>query len=147
MTQLIPALRLALADTWSFYFKAHSFHWNITGSNFPQFHELFGKLYEDLHGAVDDLAEKLRIMDAMAPASLDEIRKGSKITFGPVPDCMGMLKQLHDANSATIASLEDANEAAVEDGEDGIANFLQGRLDAHGKWGWQLRASMKERKA
>ncbi|WP_316172424.1 DNA starvation/stationary phase protection protein [Bradyrhizobium sp. SZCCHNRI2049] len=139
---LIASVRLALAQTWAFYFLAHSFHWNVRGPLFAPFHKLFGDLYEDLHGAVDDLAERLRTLGVLAPSSLDEILAGATITFTAPPAAADMVVQLLAANAIAIAAIDAANEAAIASGNDGLANFLQERLDAHAKWGWMLQATL-----
>ena len=140
----VEALRLALAETWAFYFKAHSFHWNVRGPLFFQLHEAFGDIYEDAHGAVDGLAEQLRALDQMAPASLEEIVKGSKIKFGIVPSCLSMVKELGEANKAVVAALRIANATAMAAKNDGLANYLQGRIDQHNKWAWQIKATAED---
>lgn len=140
----VEALRLALAETWAFYFKAHSFHWNVRGPLFFQLHEAFGDIYEDAHGAVDGLAEQLRALDQMAPASLDEIVKGSKIKFKKPGDCMAMVKDLSDANAAVTDALNRANAEALGASNDGLANYLQGRIDQHNKWGFMLNATLAD---
>ena len=62
--ELIDKAKTVLADTFVMYMKSHSYHWNVIGPDFPQLHEFFGNLYEDLHGAVDPLAEHVRALDA-----------------------------------------------------------------------------------
>jgi len=62
MDELIDQMKVVLADTFAMYLKAHMFHWNVTGPNFPQLHEFFGDLYEELHGAVDPIAEQIRTL-------------------------------------------------------------------------------------
>lgn len=141
---LTEAVRLALAETWAMYFKAHSFHWNVRGPLFSQFHAFFGELYEDLHDAVDTLAERIRTLDAIAPQSLDEIVSGSTIAFTTAGPAAGMVLQLTQDNEKVLAALSAANEAAIAAGNDGLANTLQGRLDVHDKWAWQLKAHLDE---
>jgi len=60
MEQLQLALKKVLADTFGMYFKAHAYHWNVVGPDFSQYHDFFGKLYEELFGAVDAIAEHIR---------------------------------------------------------------------------------------
>jgi starvation-inducible DNA-binding protein len=36
METLIEMMRKVLADTFAMYLKAHNYHWNVEGSNFPQ---------------------------------------------------------------------------------------------------------------
>jgi starvation-inducible DNA-binding protein len=140
-SELLEELRGALAETWAFYFKAHSFHWNVRGPMFNQWHDFFGALYQDAHGAVDDIAEHIRALNELAPSSLDEIVMPSKIKFTPAPDADGMVKQLRTDNEIVIAALEVAQDCAEDADDEGLANFLQDRLDKHAKWGWKLTAS------
>ena len=70
MDELIEQMKVTLASTFSFYLKAHNFHWNVEGANFPQFHSFFEGIYTDAWGAVDVIAEHLRTLDAYAPGSL-----------------------------------------------------------------------------
>ena len=49
MNELQAALKIALANTFVSYFKAHSYHWNVEGIDFSQYHSFFGDFYEDMH--------------------------------------------------------------------------------------------------
>ena len=53
-------LKVALADTFALYLKAHYFHWNVTGPDFHEYHEFLSNFYEEVYGAVDPLAELIR---------------------------------------------------------------------------------------
>ena len=46
-------LKKLLANMFLMYFKAHSYHWNVEGPNFAQYHAFFGDLYTTLHGNFD----------------------------------------------------------------------------------------------
>jgi starvation-inducible DNA-binding protein len=141
---LSTALRKALAETFAFYFKAHAFHWNVTGISFPSLHKLFGKIYEDAHTAVDDLAEHIRTLDQPAPFTVSEIMQGAEIEDadeGNANTPVEMVQELAEDNEEVIAALNDATTAAMKAGNAGIANFLQDRIDKHAKWGWMLRAT------
>ena len=137
---LLAALRLALGETFAFYFLAHSHHWNVRGPLFPQLHGLFGSIYEDAHDAVDTLAERIRTLGVLAPASLQGIAAPATIVFTEPPDAAGMVLQLIAGNDAVIKALDAANAAAQSVANDGLANILQERLDVHAKWAWQLRS-------
>ena len=77
--ELIQKAKECLADTFVMYMKAHAYHWNVVGSNFPQYHEFLGNLYEELHNAVDPLAEQIRTLDSFAPFSLSRMIELSSI--------------------------------------------------------------------
>ena len=144
MDELRVALRKVLSDTFVMYFKSHAFHWNVEGMFFSQFHEFFGNLYEELHGAVDTIAEHIRAVDGYAPTSLSDIM--SMKTIGEeelVTDPKTMISSLITDNNLVIISLMQAFQEAEKVSEIGLANFLQDRIDIHQKHGWMLKASAK----
>ena len=71
MDELHKAAKVAFSSTFAFYLKAHNFHWNVEGSNFPQYHKFFQKIYEEIWGTTDDIAEHIRSLGAYAPGSME----------------------------------------------------------------------------
>lgn len=147
MDELKTLLKTALADTFLMYFKAHSFHWNVEGVHFSQYHDFFSDLYKDLHSAVDPMAEELRALDVYAPMNLTEVY--SSKTVSENTDVYGsnvyeMLRSLYVDNSSIINTLNKLFAVASEQNEQGIADFVAGRIDVHKKHAWMLRASMKK---
>ena len=146
MEQLHKALKIAFASEFSFYLKAHNFHWNVTGPFFSQLHDLFGKIYEEVYGSIDQFAEEIRAMDAYAPASFARFSELTSIEDEiKILSAQGMLEKLLADNDIVISSVEQAYELAEAAHNHGLSNFLAERLDAHGKHGWQLRATLKQR--
>lgn len=137
-------MKVVLATTFSFYLKNHFFHWNVEGPNFPQFHEFFKMLYEDAWGAVDDIAEHIRVLDAYAPGSYERFKQLTKIDDElSIPQPMGMITKTMEDNNKLIDELKIAQDLATKENMVGLANFLQERVDIHSKWGWQLKAIAK----
>lgn len=140
-TQLIDKTKECLANTFVFYMKAHAYHWNVIGSDFPQLHDFFGDLYGELWGALDPIAENIRTLDSFAPPTLArmidlaEVKEDEKI-----PVAAKMVKNLIDANETTMRCLMEAYEIAEEEKEFAVSNFLQDRLTAHAKHKWMLKA-------
>jgi starvation-inducible DNA-binding protein len=142
--ELIVALKKVLADTFVMYYKAHSYHWNVEGSNFPQYHSFLNDLYEEIFAAVDDIAEHIRQIDGYAPTSLPELKLYSMISEDEdVVSAMSMMNRLIDANNLVLASLMMAYQAAEQATEIGLSNFLQDRVAAHQKHGWMLKSITK----
>ena len=142
MEQLTAALKVVLADTFVMYFRAHSYHWNVEGSSFSEMHEFFGELYEELHGAVDPIAEQIRVLEQYAPVSLMELynyktlqEDGSK----PVT-CNDMLLNTLASNNILLANLNKAFDIASEAKAQGHADFLASRIDIHMKHGWMIKS-------
>ena len=66
MEQLIQQLKVILGTNFALYLKSHNYHWNIEGSNFPQYHTFLDGFYNDVWAQTDDIAEHLRRLDAYA---------------------------------------------------------------------------------
>jgi starvation-inducible DNA-binding protein len=145
MDKLIASLKVALGNTFTMYFKAHSYHWNVEGMFFSQFHDFFGDIYEDVYGAVDPLAEELRKLDAYAPISLMEIYGYKTIMEdSSKPDtATEMVINLLTANTEVLNCLTPLFDVATAEKQQGLANFIADRMDAHKKFEWQLQATLK----
>ena len=144
MDELIQEMKVTLASTFSFYLKAHGFHWNVEGPNFPQYHEFLGDLWEEAFGAIDPIAEHLRTLGAYAPASFLRYKELSLISDEVnIPAAMGMMGKLTADNATLIEQLTKTQALAEKNKKMGLANFLQDRIGAHEKHGWMLRSITK----
>lgn len=144
METLVEIMKKVLADTFALYLKAHNYHWNVEGSNFPQYHEFFGNLYEELHGAVDPIAEEIRSLDAYAPGSFTRFMEITEIEDEvTVPAGVEMVRRLMTDNERVLATLNMAFKLADTMDKQGLADFLAGRIDVHNKHGWMLRSITK----
>ena len=144
MDQLIEQMKVTLASTFTFYLKAHAFHWNVEGSNFPQYHEFFGDIWEETFGAVDGLAEHLRTLKSYAPGSLSRYAELSIVKDElNIPSALSMVMKLLDDNQLIIDQLTKTQALAENNKKLGLANYLQDRIDAHEKHGWMLRSTSK----
>jgi len=140
-----PEVSEALAETLGnavvLYFKAHGHHWNVVGNDFSQFHDFFADIYEDIYSSFDALAENMRKLGAFAPYKLVEFAQLSSVKDANVgTNAMSMCKDLYDSNEIMIRSLDNCFAVADAANEQGIADFIAGRIDMHKKWRWQLNA-------
>jgi len=144
MDDLIQQMKVCLASTFAFALKAQNFHWNVEGPNFPQYHELFAKVYGDAFGAVDDIAEQIRTLNAYAPGSMSRFSTLSIVDEQlNIPEARKMVLELESDNKNLISLLEKTYAMAEKYNRLAISNFLQDRIQAHEKQGWQLRATSK----
>ena len=144
METLIEIMRKVLADTFAMYLKAHNYHWNVEGPNFPQYHDFFGKLYEELHGAVDPIAEEIRSLDAYAPGSFSRFLELTEIEDETnVPMAREMALKLLRDNDTVLNTLNVAFKLANQFDRQGLADFIAGRIDVHNKHAWMLRSIIK----
>jgi starvation-inducible DNA-binding protein len=141
---LIDALYNVTSDAFVFYFKAHSFHWNVTGKDFPQLHDFFGKIYENVFDKIDHLAEHLRALNAAAPMNLASIIASSKIMENKDPlTAMEMVAALEADNNKVLAGLLACAKMAEAADEIGLNDFLTQLYDEHKKLAWMLSSTLK----
>jgi starvation-inducible DNA-binding protein len=144
MESLQLSLQKTLADVFTMYFKAHTFHWNVEGPNFSQYHDLLGDIYEEVYGSIDLLGEQIRQIDAYTPTSLKQLLDLTVVSEEEtVMPALQMIKSLMDTNSMVLASLMLSYRDADNASELGLANFLQDRIAAHQKHAWMLKATLK----
>ena len=144
MEEVVNPLKIAFADTYAFYVKAQNYHWNVEGPFFAMYHEFFGKIYEEVGGAIDTFAEQIRAQDAYTPAAFGRFQELTNINDEILiikPE--QMVSTLFTDNVKVLTSLKTARDAADRYEKNGLVNFLEERLDQHDKHAWMLRASMK----
>jgi len=146
MNELTTAIKVLLANATVMYYKAHQFHWNIEGIEFTQYHDFLGDLYTDVYNSVDPIAELLRKLDDYAPVSIDDLYKYKTLEEETTRVVLisDILASLLKANEEVLASLNKVFALAVAANKQGMADFIAGRIDAHDKHGWFLRASAKK---
>jgi len=139
---LADSLRTVLSDAFVLYFKAHSYHWNIEGPDFEQYHSFLGKFYESVFEEVDTVAELIRTLDVYAPTSLARLKALTTVQESEeiIPGGLEMMSTLKADNDKLLASLYAAYKEAEEQTELGISNALQDLITAHEKHSWMLRS-------
>ena len=144
MEQLIEQLKVILGTNFGLYFKSHTFHWNIEGPNFNDYHAFLNLFYNAVWANTDLIAEKIRMLDAYAPTTLPRMLELSDIEdTETIPSAIAMLSQLKLDNDTYIVHLRAGIVAADQADEPAISNFLQDLLDQHQKQAWMLRSLIK----
>lgn len=120
------------------------FHWNVEGSDFPQYHEFFADAYQDFYTQNDVLAEYIRIQGQYAPGSLTVYSEISEIKDEEgFPSAAGMMAQLAADNQVMINLYLKLFDTAEASREHGLSDYAAQRLDAHKKLAWMLRSILK----
>ena len=144
MEKLINQLRTILGTNFALYFKMHSYHWNIEGADFVQYHTYLGDLYTQLWNNTDTISEKIRMLGAYSPVSLARMLELADIEESEsIPSAIAMFNNLKTDNDRMIIHIRAGIVAADEIGESAISNFLQDLLDQHQKHAWFLRSITK----
>jgi starvation-inducible DNA-binding protein len=145
---LSDSLKVYLASSFCFYLKTHAFHWNVEGPDFVQLHEFFGDIYTEVFESIDETAEKIRTLDSYTPGSLTRFGELSIIQDQvKIPRAELMIAELTEDNQKLIELLRQTFHLAEKADEQGIADYIAGRIDAHAKWQWQLKSLLKKQRA
>lgn len=140
-------LNKVLADGNMLYIKLRKFHWNLSGDNFLELHELFEAQYDAVAEAVDLTAERISTLGGIAIGTTKEFAEHSQLKEEPgvIPDNQGMLRQLVADHESIIKSQREFIPQCEDDFEDvGTADFLTGLMQEHEKMAWKLRKYFKE---
>jgi starvation-inducible DNA-binding protein len=145
MSELAVALSGCLADVTVMYHRTHGFHWNVVGTDFPQYHAKFEEIYTDVYESIDPLAENIRKMGMFVPFRLSDLSAMASTPDNPVSGYHHneLVSDLLVTNTEVLRSLNTAFQIATSENQQGVANFLADRIDAHQKWQWQLSASLQ----
>ena len=144
MEQLIQQLKIILGTNFALYLKAHNYHWNIEGADFPQYHSFLDGFYNSVWAQSDDIAEHIRQLNSYAPGSFSRFKDLSAIEEATtVPDAHTMFVNLKNDNDNFIVLLRAGIVLAEEANEPAVSNFLQDLLGTHQKHAWMLRSIVK----
>ncbi len=141
---VVEGLTGILADTFVLYYKTHTFHWNVVGENFKALHELFEEQYNELWTFTDEVAERIRALDANVPINLTELKKHASLQeTGQIPDAMAMVEQLANDNAEIVNVIFPVIRKCQDAGDEGSVDMLNKRVQVHEKAAWMLRSIAK----
>ena len=142
---LVENLKTLLASTETFSLKSRNFHWNIEGSNFPQYHEFYDTLYTDSYATVDVIAEYIRVLNSYAPASLTRYAELTVIQDQTkIPRAELMFAESLEDCQKMIALVVEIFDVATQERQQGIANYMAELQDFYGKKLWMIRSILKK---
>jgi starvation-inducible DNA-binding protein len=142
---LSDSLKVLLASTQSFAIKSQNFHWNIEGSDFPQYHAFYDTLYGDVDGTIDRIAEYIRILGHYTPGSLQRYAELSIIQDQTkIPRAELMFAETLQDTEAMINMVVEMFDQATQERQQGIANYMAELQDLYAKKAWFIRSILKK---
>jgi len=142
---IAEGLSKVLADTYTLYLKTHNFHWNVTGPMFQTLHAMFEGQYQELAMAVDEVAERIRVLGFPAPGSYKEFAELASIpeTDGK-PEATEMVRLLVEGNEAVAKTARSVFPTAEKASDESTVDLLTQRMRTHEKTAWMLRSLLEE---
>ena len=142
-SNVINALKSALADSYVLYIKTQNYHWNVTGPNFKSLHLMFEEQYNDLFAAVDIIAERIRALGEKAPGTYAKYIELTSLKEGDEnSDANAMVKDLATDQDSIVKTLTHVLAKAQEIGDEVTAGIVTDRIEVHQKNAWMLKSSI-----
>lgn len=136
---VIDALRQVVADSYALLGQTHICHWNVRGPGFFALHEAFEQQYTELFTAVDEIAERVRALGAMAPGGLANLSKMAGMhEIGEDAKAEDMVEHLAKCNRGLIDHAAKARELAADADDKETEDLMIGRIQVHEKTVWML---------
>ena len=143
--EIAQGLSRLLADTFTLYLRTHYFHWNVTGPMFNTLHLMFETQYTELWNATDDIAERIRALDEIAPGTYHQFKKLSSLTdVEEAPPAKKMIAELLEGHETVARTARSVFPAAEKGSDEATIDMLTQRIQTHEKTAWMLRSLLRE---
>lgn len=144
VSPVVAALNQLLADSYVLMANSHYAHWNVEGTGFFALHRAFEEHYTHLFAAIDDIAERVRALDAYALGGLRNFARESGLSELATPqtakDYVAALVVAHEKAITDAVTLRDAAGAASDLETQDLAI---GRIQWHQKTLWMLKSYLR----
>lgn len=139
----VEGLSHLLADTYVLYVKTQNCHWNVKGAAFYAHHKMFEEQYEALADATDVIAERIRALQSIAPASLaDFLRLASLDESIDISHSKTMIQMLLSDHETIAKNIFHLFKIAEKEEDEVTLDLLIQRKQEHDKIAWMLRSTL-----
>ena len=138
-TAVVDALRQVVAEKYALIGQSHLCHWNVRGPGFFSLHTAFEEQYTELFAAVDEVAERIRALGALAPGGLGNLAQMAGIVeIAEDADANTMVKHLVVLHQKLVGTLGKARGLAAEAEDSETEDLMIARTQVHEKTIWML---------
>jgi len=135
----IELLQQLLADFQVFYTNLRGFHWNIKGKSFFTLHSKFEEMYDDTAEKVDELAERILMLNGVPANKFSDYLKSAKVKEVSNVVCgQEAVNNILDTYKIIIASERELLEQASEAGDESTVALMSDYLKEQEKTVWML---------
>ena len=146
--EVVNPLNVLLANYHIHYQKMRNFHWNVRGEDFFDLHEKFEDQYNFAKGAIDDIAERIRVFGQTPLSTMREYLDASEIKeSGTDLTAAEMMKEILKDYEILLEYMFATIEVAVESGDSGTEDMIKGFVKQTEKSHWMLTAFSQDRTA
>src|SRR5262245_21961779 len=134
------ALNALLADMFALYLKTKNFHWHVSGPHFRDYHLSLDEQSDQIFGATDAIAERVRKIGGTTLRSIGHIARLQRILDNDADFVtpMDMLAELRDDNKRLTERLRETHGLCDEHGDIATASVLENWIDEAERRTWFL---------
>lgn len=139
-------LNQGLADMGDLYSQTKQAHWNVRGASFYALHKLFDDLAASVESHIDDTAERITALGALAKGTVRMAAAASALPEFPdeQPRELSYVDALVERYAAVAASVRKAIDATAALGDADTADLLTGLSRDLDKALWMLEAHTRK---
>ncbi|MGP4107065.1 Dps family protein [Virgibacillus sp. L01] len=134
--KIINFLNQLLSNYFVMYVKLHRYHWFVQGKHFYQLHEVFEDMYQTMATDLDEIAERVLMIDGKPLATMVKYIKESTLEEASADDKEDeIIRQLISDYKQIINEIKDEGLPEASDRNDeptvDLLVTLQGKLEKH----------------
>ncbi|WP_099158177.1 Dps family protein [Virgibacillus ndiopensis] len=140
--RLVNFLNQLLSNYFVLYVKLHRYHWFVQGRHFFQLHEKFEEMYTTVAADLDEIAERILMIDGKPLATMVKYLKEATLVEANADDKENeIIQQLIEDYQQIINEIQsEGYKLAAENNDEPTTDLLvaiQGKLE---KYVWMLHA-------
>lgn len=121
---------------WTNYKAAH---WEMVGPRFHELHEQFGEWADEVYNTIDDLAERLRMLDQHPPKSLNEFSQAAEVKPSEADTPDEMLRDAMTSVETVIKCMKEGAAAAQKANDPGSVDLFSKFVQIYEKQRWFIK--------
>ncbi len=142
--EVVDGLRQVVADSYALLGQTHLCHWNVRGPGFFALHTAFEEQYTELFTAIDEIAERIRALGALAPGGLGNLAGMAKMKEIPEnAEANTMVRHLADCNRQLVDHAATARDRAADVEDKESEDLMIARIQVHEKTIWMLESFLE----
>lgn len=139
----VEILNNVLANSYALALKTQNYHWNVVGPNFKSLHELFEEQYDDIFEAIDDIAERIRVLGPKVEGTFENFQTLTQFKNGDKDlSDKDMVRDLIEDHEALANLLKEGVKVAQSEDDEVTVGMLVDRAQSHEKTVWMLQSSI-----
>ncbi|HEX5757084.1 MAG TPA: ferritin-like domain-containing protein [Arenimonas sp.] len=138
--RLADGLVIALCGTFTLGVKTQCYGWNVSGPFASSLRVMFNGMHDDMFGAVEEMAVRLRVLGCPAPSAFSQFSVLSGIhEEAECPGWREMIEQLVLDQDIVIEACRKVHDTAELSADTATLGLMARRVTRHERYAWELR--------